>query len=282
MLQSTSPGAAIERLAGVEGPITLADLNPGGKAAHVDRGSAVGGSTIAAGEDLDHVELDIRAAQPWLQEVADVFAAPWSEADGALAALHERAPDRSFQQGALAWLHRAAAALHSQQEEGGGNPLIGLRRVASVLLPRLSLELGDRWFDQLSDEERIRLPASLLHELETGASRQDLRRGLDLLRRFEPMSHPRAESTIAKIGEHVADADPEDPDRDGRVDARMLTVDEYEQAQNLIRDGVVPPLTVDERSTLEDLLELLVWSVARPREVLEARRRLARRASAFR
>lgn len=148
--------------------------------------------------------------------------------------------------------------------------MVGLRRVASTLLPRLAAEMGDTWFDETKPDQRTRVLGALTHELEIGTSGLDLRRGLALLQSEEETL--RAKAVGAQVVKRPAPSfDIEDPDGDIRVDARMLTVDEHLKALSVIRTGIQPPLRPAERSVLEDMLHLGIWTLARPREYLELR-----------
>lgn len=287
VLKSARSGAVVDPLGPEPRPLSIEDLQSAPDKAetgdkrpvHVDRASAVAGASQSAGADIDYLTLDIRCAYPWMQELDDVVA-DRDRRDSVLDrldALRQVAAVDSFEQGALDWLLRTAAGLvkkiNGSDSSEDGDPLIALRRVASTLLPRLKIECGETWFGRMGASERRRIEGAVLHELETSTSRQDLLRGFALLRRFEPIDAAAPESACLATDAGLAEAidDPEDSDNDIRIDARMLSLDEYESSLAAIGIGIDPPLTPEDRVDLEDMLHLGIWSLARPREYMEAR-----------
>lgn len=259
--------------------LTVADLVPregsdyrSASAPHADKdvAMAVGSAAIAA--DLDHVLHDQRSAHPWMLTVWEALA-PGRNVHDVIAtfdALQRAGAGSPFRVGALGWLMRTITTVMQEALPEQGDAFVGLRRVVSTLLPRLSADLGDRWFDTMSACERASVLAAMTHELDAAASRPDLRRGLRLLRRFEP-SLGGADAT-GETPSFLTDAiELEDIDAEDKVDARMFTIDEYERALTVLRLGIDPPLSAVDRQDLQDLLDLGTWSLARPREYLDAR-----------
>ena len=287
VLKSARSGAVVDPLGPEAKPLSMEDLQRAPDTAgtgdkrpvHVDRASAVAGASQSAGADIDYLTLDIRCSYPWMQQLDDVLS-DRDRRDSVLAqldALRQVAPADSFEQGALDWLMRTAAGLlkkiNDPDSSEDSDPLIALRRVASTLLPRLMIECGKTWFGRMGASERRRIEGAVLHELETSTSRQDLIRGFALLRRFEPIHaaapEPADHATDPGLAEAIDDL--EDSDNDIRIDARMLSLDEYESSLAAIRISIDPPLTPEDRVDLEDMLHLGIWSLARPREYMEAR-----------
>lgn len=277
-LQSSRPGSTPLANAKPAAELALADLAPMATPAadsafssQADRGTAIAGATTASGADLDHVVHDQRSAHPWMLAAWDALAPGSSNPDvtSRLEALQHSGTDSPFRMGALGWLMRATTALQREALPEGGDSLIGMRRVVSTLFPRLLAEIGDRWFTTMTASESAAVLGAITHELETDASRPDLRRGLQLLLRFEP-SLANLVSTHAMQSAPTEIDDLEDVEMDDKVDARILTVDEYEQALTAIRTGIDPPLPLVDRQDLQDLLHLGTWSLARPREYLES------------
>ena len=279
-MRSDRPGAPPHDVSASNATLTLEDLRRSSDevatpaaAASVDRTSAIAGATVSAGVDVEHYFLDQQCARPWLMTVSEILARPMDTAIGELKALGESAAEGSFESGACRWLARTAAAWETEKRNDDPTPrtLVDLRRVSSTLLPCLALELGDRWFDSRNSGEFARVSDALRHEPIPGRSRQILRRGLDLLRRHEPLCM--APERAAESATVPVDAleDIEDPGHDVRVDARIITIDEYRRALTIIHNGIEPPLRPQDREALEDLLDLGAWSLARPREYLEAR-----------
>lgn len=225
---------------------------------------------IPAGRDIDHLRLDMRSAHPWMADADEALRHDSNEIAGRLDFLSRSCRAGSFAEGALRWLSTSAKALLDGKGSAEGDPMVGLRRVASTLLPRLAAEMGDTWFDETKPDQRTQVLGALTHELETGASGLDLRRGLALLQSEE--EDLRAKAVGPQVAKRPATSfDIEDPDADIRVDARMLTVDEHLRALSVIRTGIQPPLRPAERSVIEDMLHLGIWTLARPREYLELR-----------
>ena len=217
---------------------------------------------IASGRDIDHVRLDMRSAHLWLHDTDAVLRQDRGEVFDRLQALRTQHPDGSFAAGAIGWLAETAKDLLQAPSAPSSDVLLGLRRVSSTLLPRLAAEMGDSWFGPMPANQRARILGALTHELETSLSRPDLKRGVSLLLKYEQQ--------VAGGGVDVEE-DIESDDSDVRVDARILTIDEYLQAVAAIRRGIAPPLRPAERDTLEDLLHFAAWTLARPREYLGAR-----------
>lgn len=273
-LQSSRPGSTSFASAEPAAELTLADLAPKATptpesafSPQADRDAAIAGATAASGADFDYVLHDQRSAHPWMLSAWDALAPGSSNPDvtSRLEALQRSGTGNQFRMGALGWLMRATTALQREALREGGDALIGMRRVVSTLLPRLLAELGERWFTTMTANESAAALMSMTHELEAGTSRPDLRRGLQLLLRFEP-----ALAALAPEAPQSVPADEEELD-DDKVDARMLTVDEYERALTTLRTGIDPPLSPVDRQDLQDLLDLGTWSLARPREYLESR-----------
>lgn len=219
------------------------------------------GHWAAAGADVDFVTLSVSAANAWLQQADAALRRPHGEVLSALSALRDEARQGSFARGALAWLSATAASLIATADSAQGDPMFGLRRVASTFLPHLAAECGDAWLDGLDEARRSQVLNSITHELESGASRQDLKRGLKLLLQHEESLQP-----LAGLDEDI-----EDPSHDASVDARVMTVDEYEKTLRVIQVCIDPPLSQQDREDLTDILQLGVWSGARPREYLALR-----------
>ena len=238
----------------------------------LDRNAAIAHASAISGADVDHTTLDLRSAHPWLHHAWEALApdSGVAEATVRLKRLDVTSSD-DFRHGALNWLVRTLLGLSSEATAESGNVLIGLRRVASTLLPRLVAEMGNRWFAAMSPSECIRTISAVTDELETDASRPDLRRGVRLLLRFEPaLAGLREEAAIAAASGDKED-DTEDGDQDDRVDARLFTVDEYEKAGAVLQIGINPPLPQEEQQDVLDLLDMGTWSLARPREYVEVR-----------
>ena len=281
-LESSRSGAILtESVLPASGLLSLEDLTFDPASAKTlpeqkvnDRAAATGAiSWLPGGADIDHVLLDIRSAHPWLHAADDALVQDHGEVVGRLLTLSRQHRPGSFPEGALDWLARTAQSLLLTADPSDGDSMVGLRRVASTLLPRLSAEMGDVWFSEMSPEEIRKVLGALAHELEAGTSRPDLRRGLKLLQAHEPLvgrSGSGGNDTTTSVPlEDIEDI--ENPDMDIRVDARILSVDEYEHALKVLRSGIEPPLRPRERDVLQDLLHLGVWTLARPREYLEAR-----------
>lgn len=237
---------------------------------HADRDHPNANQWLPAGRDIDHVRLDLRAANPWLADVDEALKQDSKEVPGRLAFLRRTCRAGSFAEGALRWLESTAVTMLNGEAVSEVDPMIGLRRVASTLLPRLASEMGDTWFGDIQPQQRNQVLGALTHELETGASIPDLRRGVALLQGSN-QSMPTGADAPQAPHPPSPPIDIENPDSDVRVDARMLTIDEYETSLAVIRTGIQPPLRPAERIVLEDLLHLGVWTLARPREYLEAR-----------
>lgn len=279
-LSSERPGAPPHNVSASNASLTLEDLRRSSDevatstaTARVDRAGAIAGATESAGVDIQHYFLDQQCARPWLMTVSEILAKPMDAAIGELKALGEAAAEGSFESGACRWLARTAAAWETEKGSDDPTPrtLVDLRRVSSTLLPCLALELGDRWFDCSNSGEFALVSNALLHEPTPGCSRQILRRGLDLLRRHEPLcvAPERAADDATDPIDTLEDI--EDPGHDVRVDARIITIDEYRRALAIIHNGIDPPLGLQDREALEDVLDLGAWSLARPREYLQAR-----------
>lgn len=275
-LQSRQPGSAL--LAG-HAELTIADFAPraesdyqSANAPDAETHVAMAVASAAVGADFDHVLHDQRSAHPWMLTVWEALAPGRNLHDVivTLDALQRAGTGSPFRVGALGWLMRTITAVMQEALPEQGDALVGLRRVVSTLLPRLSADLGDRWFDAMSACERAGVLAAMTHELDAAASRPDLRRGLRLLRRFEPsLGSPDATGETPSF---LMDAiELEDIDAEDKVDARMFTIDEYERALAVLRLGIDPPLSAVDRQDLQDLLDLGTWSLARPREYLDAR-----------
>lgn len=273
-LQSSRPGSTPLASVKPAAELTLADLTPVATPAadsafspQAERETAIAGASAASGADFDHVVHDQRSAHPWMLAAWDALAPGSSNPDVTtrLEALQQSGTGSPFRMGALGWLMRATTALQREALPEGGDSLIGMHRVVSTLFPRLLAETGDRWFVTMTASESAAVLGAMTHELETDASRPDLRRGLQLLLRFEP--------ALAALAPQAPQSVPADEDEldDDRVDARMLTIDEYERALTMLRNGIDPPLSPVDRQDLQDLLHLGTWSLARPREYLESR-----------
>lgn len=279
-LHSRTKGAILKTVAADSVVLTLHQLKAVSKGAErddastahqVDRAAAIAGTESIRAAEVDHVSADVSSVNTWLSDAMEALsAATPSEALARLQTFQRLALRGSLQQGCLTWLINTAEALLALQHiEGGGYPLVALRRNASTLLPRLIMECGGRWVDTMNAAERHRVQAAVLHELEQGTSRPDLLRGLGLLWRY--VSLPDADgASVEALSENDQD-DLGEEDDNTRVDARMLVIDEYLQAVDMIRSGIDPPLSARDRHDLDELLTLCVWSGARPRECLEAR-----------
>ena len=278
-VQSSRPGSTPLATVAPPAAFTIADLgkrdeadDDAGIRLRVDRNSAIAHAAANSGADIDFTTLDQCCAHPWMHDAWDALA-PYNSIDEVVArleALNGAGMMNDFRRGALSWLVRTTLALESEATADTGNFLIGMRRVTSVLLPRLAAEIGEQWFTTLTAQQRISALSALSHELETSASRPDLRRGIKLLYRFEPALsglNGTSESATADENDHEL----EDGDQDDRVDARMFTIDEYQNAMAALDSGIDPPLAPEERQDLMDLLALGSWSLARPREYLEVR-----------
>lgn len=259
--------------------LTVADLAQRAESIHRSANSPDADSDVtmtvasaAFGADVDHVLHDQRSAHPWMLDAWEALA-PGSalhEVIATLTALQRAASDSPFRFGALGWLMRATASLMQKALHEQGDALIGLRRVVSTLLPRLSAEMAGRWFDTMSPAESAVVLAALTHDIDAAASRPDLRRGLRLLLQFEP-SLTSLDTDSGAQSKPTDAMDLEDIDADDKVDARMFTIDEYERAREVLQLGMDPPLSPVDQQDLQDLLDLGTWSLARPREYLEAR-----------
>lgn len=274
-LRSDRPGSTPQACAGPAAELSFSDLDPMAASGQerafspqADREAAIAGASAASGADFDHVPHDQRSAHPWMLATWDALAPGSSilEVASRLEAIQRCGAGSPFRVGALNWLKRAATTLQEEATDANGDPLVGLRRVVSTMLPRLIAALGDRWFTTMSGSESTAALAMMTHELETCASRPDLRRGVLLLRRFEP-----ALDVLSQLNAPEAALIEEEEQDDDKVDARVLSVDEYERAMTILRMGIDPPLSTVDRQDLQDLLALGTWSLARPREYLEAR-----------
>jgi len=219
------------------------------------------GEWVAAGAEIDFVTLGIAAANPWLHAADQALHQPHDEVVARLHALRDGCAEGSFARGAVAWLARAAASLIETANVSEGDPMLGLRRTASTFLPHLVAECGNLWLDSMDETRQGQVLGGITHELESGASRQDLKRGLKLL-----LQHEESLQHLMSIDEDI-----EDPRHEASVDARLLSLDEYEETVHAIKVGIEPPLSAQDRTDLEDILDLGLWSGARPREYLEAR-----------
>lgn len=275
-LRSSQPGSA--PLTGVA-ELTVTDLAQRAESDHrsanlpaADRDVAMTVASAAFGADFDHVLHDQRSAHPWMLNAWEALA-PGSDLHDVIATLtafQRAATDSPFRFGALGWLMRATASLMQDALREQGDALIGLRRVVSTLLPRLSAQMAGRWFDTMSPAESAAVLAALTHDIDAAASRPDLRRGLRLLLQFEP-SLTSLDTDSGGQSKSTDAIDLEDIDADDKVDARIFTIDEYERAREVLQLGMDPPLSPVDQQDLHDLLDLGTWSLARPREYLEAR-----------
>lgn len=222
-----------------------------------------------AGHDIDHVRLDILAANPWLDEADAAMRQPRAEVSSRLLSLQAQHQADSFAHGALGWLATTTSRLLAASSDASVDVMLGLRRAVRTLLPRLAAEAGNAWVSTMSAGQRQQVLGGLAHELESAVSRPDLKRGLALLLDDDRDNNHSVDGPAA--GRLPLDDDIENPDLDARVDARMITVDQYAQALEQVRCGIDPPLRPSERAPLEDMLHLGIWSLARPREYLEAR-----------
>ena len=223
----------------------------------------------AAGHDIDHVRLDILAANPWIDDADVAMRQPRAEVASRLLFLQSQHQPDAFAHGALGWLATTVDRLLAASSDASVDVMQGLRRAVRTLLPRLAAEAGGAWLSTMGTGQRQQVLGALAHELESSVSRPDLNRGLALLL-GDGTNISHSPGSADDIGLPLDD-DIENPDLDTRVDARMLTVDQYMQALEQVRCGIDPPLRPSERVPLEDMLHLGLWSLARPREYLEAR-----------
>lgn len=266
-LSSPRSGARLgEAIAALATELTLADitLDPakpakGGPPSQTDEARI--GDWVANGAEVDFVTPGIAAANPWLHAADEALQQPHGQVVTRLDALRDGCAEGSFARGAVAWLAQTAAFLLEKANASEGDPMLGLRRVASTFLPHLAAECGNVWLDAMDAARQAQVVGGITHELESGASRQDLKRGLKLLlQNEESLQH------LIEV-----DDDIEDPKHDASVDARMLSLDEYEETVRQIWVGIEPPLSAQDRTDLQDILDLGLWSGARPREYMEVR-----------
>ena len=219
------------------------------------------GEWAAAGAEIDFLTTGITAVNIWLHQADDALQQPHGEVVAQLYALRDGCAEGSFPRGAVGWLARTAASLIVTADASQGDPMLGLRRVASTFLPHLAAECGDLWLDAMDEVRQAKVLDCITYELESGASRQDLKRGLKLL-----LMHEDSIQRAVSIDEDI-----EDPRHESAVDARVMTLDEYEEAARIVRVCIEPPLSTQDRVDLEDILTLGVWSGARPREYMGLR-----------
>jgi hypothetical protein len=222
-----------------------------------------------AGREVDYVRLDMMAASPWLDDADVAMRQPSGEVSSRLLSLQAQHEPDSFAHGALGWLAATADRLLAARSDASIDVMLGLRRAVKTLLPRLAAEAGGAWICTMGASQRQQVLGGLAHELESAVSRPDFKRGLALL--LEDGKNISHSPDTADAMKSPLDDDIENPDLDARVDARMITVDQYVQALEHVRCGIDPPLRPSERGPLEDLLHLGIWSLARPREYLQAR-----------
>ncbi|MCE9657667.1 MAG: hypothetical protein K8R60_03840 [Burkholderiales bacterium] len=224
-------------------------------------GTSISGTDVERDADIDHVSGDISASRLWLTTVYQTLSAEHaSEAIEALRRAEAETAEGSTASSYLQWIRSEAEAIAGSGS--AGNPLRALRRNLKALLPRLIAEFGDDWVGAKAPVERSRGLAAILQDLEQGRERQDIARGLELLTRHLD----RIATNAPESAEPYDEEDDIDGDRQTKVDARVLSFDEYEEALRLVRLGVDPPIQPRERAMLEPLLMIAFRSGARPTE----------------